>query len=326
MKYPFDTAAAALLTSRGFPATDQGCRSAQALSGVTVDGDCGPQTTAALEKWPLAKVRAWTPTDGARQKQMGWPARLQSALDVCVGSGRVGYATPHQSGPHVLKEPIADRYSAERITTGKNGVDEATPAWSTYGTLNTWGGCGSFADRLIALTVGDGTPHYAWNQTSPTLPESIRAEQFKQYGDNMPSAVLDGEVVLKTSWTMYLEGYADLFDQPYRRLDGAKLAKFEAAPLYLIHVQGGHVITALTVCYAKGWAFEDPRNPGYHMPDGVYRFGADGGSKLVGQPTTLSRWGWREKDSLRLDYVWPLARPGELVGAVDVYARLQAAP
>ncbi len=317
---------ARMLARCGFPTywpndviTDEGpIVEFQRFRSLLPDGIVGPLTWGALER--LVAGVTCTLDGSAQPHSEAWGRRLQSALGAWA-SGLVGYATPTDSRPKLLRRPLEMRHCADALRP----AELAQAVGNGYRATHTLGGCGSFAERLLALVVGDPEHRAAWNQTAIAPPRELRDVRFAGINDNTVGAIINGDKKWvhtnsngKKSYP-YCRGYSTLFDSPLQDIEWDEIEKMEA-PYAILHLDGGHVLTAFRVDSTKGWTYNHPAN-GCALNDGVWIIGADGSKKAVGQPTTLQMAKYR-KGKKRIDFLWPLIAPGGYKGAVDVGAVL----
>lgn len=297
-------------------------RAYQDARGLQIDGIVGVvETWPALERDHLVhvattKAKEWAgkilrklglAPDAAIQPTLPerplWAEGLQDAINKLC-SGKVGYGTPQDKRPAMLKRPLEDRIRAELFDTLE------APLAAKHGTTHTFGGCSSLASRVLAGCVLKDPTHRAFaNQTCPTPPIAIRDPRFKSVRDNLPDAMIDGDHTWQASgWAPTCRGYASLFDHvgmtPWSDLDKVMIG----VPFALLHLQGGHVITAFYSDHERGWYYYHPITGQLLPDDTVYILAADGWSGNVGQPTTLQR----SKDRLskkNVENLWLLVRP-----------------
>jgi len=271
------------------------------------DGIVGNQET-----WPaLEQEHFLYVTRQSQLKREGLPERpthvlgLQDALDKLC-SGKVGYGTPTDNRSKMLKRPVELRLMAELFDE-----DERQEALAKHGTTNTFGGCGSFADRVLEGCILQDTTHRAFaNQTAVKPPRALRDPRFADVNDNTPAAMIEGDKTWQASgWKPTCRGYASRFEH-MGPLEWSELeAHMEGIFFALLHLRGGHMITAFYSDHERGWWYTHPLT-GDLLPDNTtFIFAADGWSGNVGQKTTLQR----AKDRLGkkpIDHLWALVRPG----------------
>jgi hypothetical protein len=290
----------------------------QLFRSLLPDGIVGSLTWGALERL-VAGVTCTL--DGAAQSHAeAWGRRLQSALGAWA-SGLVGYATPRDNRAKLMQRPLENRHCADSLRPAELAKAKA----NGYTTTHTLGGCGSFAERLLACVVGDAEHRAAWNQTAIAPPRELRDVRFYNINDNTVGAMINGDKKWvhttakgKKSYPN-CRGYSALFDSPLQDIEWDEVEKM-TAPYAILHLDGGHVLTAFRVDESKGWRYNHPTN-GCALVDGVWIIGADGSKKAVGQPTTLQMAKYR-KGKKRIAFLWPLIAPGGYNGAVDVGAVL----
>jgi hypothetical protein len=282
-------------------------------NGLDDDGVVGPKTWCALERAHVAYISKGVVVPGTTRSP--WVLRLQSALDLWA-SGKVGYGTPSDSRVKMMKRALVARLRAEFFK------DEEESKGIKFGTTNTCGGCSSFASRVLALILGDTEHRGFTNQCGCYIPRDKRAPQFEGIADNIADAMCRGDQTWDAGeWNPTCRGYADMFIHKGPMSWDQLETKMADVPFAMLHLSGGHVITAFTVASDRGWWYTDPRS-GLVLPDGCWILAADGWSGAVGQPTTLQK----DHDRLskkNIDHLWCLMNPGGYAGALDVRACLE---